>query len=95
MSRVDGKHTATSDTYAVTALHLRRITDAQTALADAEDAAADVTACQQRLRSAIQSARDADVTWMQIGDVLGIARGSAYQRYRSRPHPNRRTPHVA
>lgn len=42
-----------------------------------------------RLRMAVQAARDAGVEWGDIGSVLGIARGNAYQRYRRRPSPAR------
>ena len=38
-----------------------------------------------RLRDAVDAARDAGVAWGQIGDALGIARGNAYQRYRHPP----------
>ena len=37
------------------------------------------------LQALVDSARDAGVTWSSIGDVLGLARGNAYQRYRRRP----------
>jgi hypothetical protein len=39
------------------------------------------------LRIAAEAARDAGLSWSQIGDALGIARGNAYKRYRSRPAP--------
>ena len=45
-----------------------------------------VRAAQHQLRAAVAAASDAGVTWMQIGDVLGMARGNAYQQYRRRPH---------
>ena len=45
-----------------------------------------VRAAQHELRAAVEAASDAGVTWMQIGDVLGMARGNAYQQYRRRPH---------
>lgn len=45
-----------------------------------------VTAAQHQLRAAVEAASDAGVTWMQIGDILGMARGNAYQQYRRRPH---------
>lgn len=40
---------------------------------------------QHRLQIAVDAARDAGVAWGgEIGDVLGLARGNAYQRYRHR-----------
>ncbi|BBZ25951.1 hypothetical protein MMAD_02460 [Mycolicibacterium madagascariense] len=45
-----------------------------------------VSAAQRRLCAAAAAASDAGVTWMQIGEVLGMARGNAYQQYRRRPH---------
>jgi hypothetical protein len=35
-----------------------------------------------QLRAAVDAARKAGVKWGEIGEVLGIARGNAYQRYR-------------
>jgi hypothetical protein len=35
-----------------------------------------------QLRAAVCAARQAGIEWGKIGDVLGIARGNAYQRYR-------------
>ena len=45
-----------------------------------------VRAAQRQLRAAVAAASDAGVTWMQIGEALGMARGNAYQQYRRRPH---------
>ncbi len=43
-------------------------------------------ACAQReLQTTVDAARDLDVEWGQIGSVLGIARGNAYQRFRRKP----------
>ena len=39
----------------------------------------------QELQTAVDDARDLDVTWGAIGEVLGMTRGNAYQRYRRRP----------
>ncbi|MDP9166675.1 MAG: hypothetical protein M3O32_11555 [Actinomycetota bacterium] len=36
------------------------------------------------LHAAVDAAREVGVEWGRIGDVLGIARGNAYQRYRRR-----------
>lgn len=44
----------------------------------------DEPASQDQLRAAIDAARSVGVGWNTIGDVLGIARGNAYQRYRRR-----------
>ena len=40
------------------------------------------------LRKAVDAARKVGVGWTMIGDVLGIASGNAYQRYRKRPAPS-------
>jgi hypothetical protein len=48
----------------------------------------DDTACQRaddQLAAAVSAARDAGLTWGTIANVLGVARGNAYQRYRHRP----------
>ena len=37
------------------------------------------------LQRAVDAARDLEVGWGQIGSALGIARGNAYQRYRTKP----------
>jgi hypothetical protein len=42
-------------------------------------------AAHSELQQAVDAARELGVGWTKIGDVLGIARGSAYQRYRKRP----------
>ena len=77
----------TPDIPAVHAFHLRTVSEARAALEHARDAGSpeDGTAAQRRLRGAIDAARDAGVTWMQIGTLFGIARGNAYQQYRRRP----------
>lgn len=59
---------------------LRRIADAAQQVA-----AGDTPVTQQRLREAIDAARDVGIGWTRIGDTLGIASGNAYQRYRRRP----------
>ena len=43
-----------------------------------------VAAANQRVRAAVDAAREAGVLWGEIGDALGICRGNAYQRYRQR-----------
>jgi hypothetical protein len=40
---------------------------------------------EQRVRAAVEAARDAGVAWGRIADALGVRRGNAYQRYRRRP----------
>ena len=40
------------------------------------------------LQDAVDAGRDAGMTWGCIGDVLGIRRGSAYQRYRRSHAPS-------
>jgi hypothetical protein len=39
---------------------------------------------ERELQGAVDAARDRHVQWGEIGAVLGIARGNAYQRYRKR-----------
>jgi hypothetical protein len=41
-----------------------------------------VARAEQRLRAAVDRARELGVEWGRIGATLGIARGCAYQRYR-------------
>ena len=56
---------------------------------EAEAADTEVTRC--ALRKAVDAARKVGVGWTKIGDVLGIASGNAYQRYRKRPAPSAAT----
>ena len=49
-------------------------------LQDAEESAR----AKRVLHAAVDAAREVGVEWGRIGDVLGIARGNAYQRYRRR-----------
>src|SRR5271169_771528 len=44
---------------------------------------------QRRLPRAAADARDQDCSWAQIGDLLGITRASAQQRYRGQTAINR------
>ncbi|OMB79269.1 hypothetical protein [Mycolicibacterium conceptionense] len=53
------------------ARHMRRITAAATALADAES----------ELIAAVADARRAGDTWAMVGTALGISRQAAYQRF--------------
>jgi hypothetical protein len=39
----------------------------------------------KELQAAVDDARAENVAWGAIGEVLGITRGNAYQRYRHRP----------
>ena len=50
---------------------------------------ADTPDSQERLRSAVDAARDMGIGWTKIGDTLGIASGNAYQRSRKRPDKQR------
>ena len=63
---------------------VRRISDAaqQVQLAD-------TPVSREQLRAAVDEARDAGVGWKMIGDTLGIGRGNAYKRYRTRPVPSK------
>lgn len=76
-------HAPDDDTY------LRAINEAHTALEHAKHMRnrVDANAAHHRLRVAVEAARDAGVSWMQIGDLLDITRGNAYRRYRTRPVP--------
>jgi hypothetical protein len=67
----------------------RRLADISTAFAHVEAAKTqghqgETEAARQVLQTAIDDARDADIPWGAIGDVLGLTRGNAYQRYRRR-----------
>jgi hypothetical protein len=42
-------------------------------------------AARSDLQQAVDAARELGIGWTKIGDVLGIASGNAYQRYRKRP----------
>ncbi len=53
------------------ARHLRRISAAAAALADAD----------QELNAAVAAARAAGDTWAMIGIALGVSRQAAYQRF--------------
>lgn len=72
------------------AVHLACLTEANEALRAAKRSGvpADIAAAQRRLHDAVDAARDAGVEWMAIGDVLGLARGNAYQKFRRRPEPS-------
>jgi hypothetical protein len=45
----------------------------------------DTPTARDALRCAVDEARATGVGWTRIGDILGIASGNAYQRYRKRP----------
>lgn len=67
----------------------QRLADLAAALARVQDAKArkdgsEIEAAQQDLQSTVDAARDADVAWSAIGDVLGLNRGNAYQQFRHR-----------
>ncbi len=44
---------------------------------------------ERRLPRAVADARDQDRSWAQIGDLLGVTRASAQQRYRNPPTKHR------
>jgi len=44
---------------------------------------------QRRLPTAVADARDQECSWAQIGDLLGVTRASAQQRYAGRTKRNR------
>jgi hypothetical protein len=54
-------------------------------LAKASRDAEAVAAAERELRVVVQTACDFGVSWQTIGDVLGMRRGNAYQRFRRRP----------
>lgn len=45
---------------------------------------ADIETARDRTQEAVDAARSVGIGWAQIGEVLGIARGNAYQQYRPR-----------
>ena len=50
-----------------------------------------IAQAQQQLPRAVADARDQDYSWAQIGDLLGVTRASASQRYGGQT-PRNRTP---
>src|SRR5215471_10849549 len=44
-----------------------------------------ITQAQQLLPQAVHDARDQELTWAQIGELLNITAGTAARRYRDRP----------
>jgi hypothetical protein len=53
----------------------------------------DAPAAQSALGQAVDAARANHCSWGDIANVLGIARGNAYQRYRTKPlKPKLHTP---
>jgi hypothetical protein len=62
--------------------HLKQARDTLRRAADR-----DVPAAQSAVTEAVQAAREKDCSWGDIGEVLGLARGSAYKRYRTKPCP--------
>ena len=43
----------------------------------------------KRLPRAVADARDQDLSWAEIADLLGVTRASAWQRYAGRTNDNR------
>jgi hypothetical protein len=66
---------------------LERITDSATVLRLAKErrSFAAVSAAQDDLSRVVLVAIDLGVSWQSIGEVLGVNRGAAYQRFRRRP----------
>lgn len=72
----------------VTADDAVRILEDAHAWTKSVDTVRDLTAsmeAERDLRAAVDLARIAGVKWGRIGATLGIARGNAYQKYRTRP----------
>jgi hypothetical protein len=61
--------------------------DAEVALQRIEIAAELKALTDQALRDAVEQARSHDVSWQMIGDVLGITRQAAFQRFRNPDDP--------
>jgi hypothetical protein len=55
-------------------------------------ALADVRRAEDRLREAVDAARDAGHTWAEVGDVLGTTRQAAFQRFGRPIDPRTGTP---
>ena len=72
---------------------MRNIVDARDRVADAKRSHSTeaLEDAQGTLQAAVDAARAQHVQWGEIGAVLGIARGNAYQRYRRRPPRDPRT----
>ena len=83
-SRSRFQRTWTEDELAVDAL--RRLREL-TAVPVAADGAAAARQTNPDLQDAVNIALNAGASWQNIGDALGIRRGSAYQRYRRRTSP--------
>jgi hypothetical protein len=49
-------------------------------------------AAELQLLNLVQAAIEGGMSWQSVGDILGLARGNAYQRYRRRHQPL--IPHV-
>jgi len=50
-----------------------------------------ISAGKVELSRAVLAAHDLGIGWQTIGEALGVARGTAYQRYRRRPGRQRAT----
>jgi hypothetical protein len=53
----------------------------QNALAGLRDALGEVNAAEQKVVRIMAAARELGATWQQIGDVLGISRQAAWERF--------------
>jgi hypothetical protein len=43
-----------------------------------------IVTARRELREVVQAANDSGVSWQSIGEILGLRRGAAYQRFRRR-----------
>jgi hypothetical protein len=48
-----------------------------------------IAEAEQRLHRAVADARDQEYSWAEIGDLLGVTRASAWQRYARTARDNR------
>lgn len=49
-----------------------------------ERALAEIVCAEERLRRAVRAAREAGLTWADVGDVLGVTRQAAHERFSGR-----------
>jgi len=63
---------------------VRRILDEAEAVTSAKRGHVEpaISKAQHDLRQVVQAANDSGVSWQSIGEILGIRRGAAYQRFR-------------
>lgn len=63
---------------------VQRIVEAAEAVTSAKLGQAEhaIVEAERDLREAVQVANDSGVSWQSIGEIMGIRRGAAYQRFR-------------